>query len=186
MVNALVQTVRQNDEVYTKKEILQVNEARQAIGMIGNPSEQDFKGMVRGNMMHNFPVTTKANTNMHAKYGPSLESVRGKTVAPVVADYVAVPKEIVERNQIATLAIDVFFVDRTVFLLTVSRQIKLITAEYVAVRTAKSLRKHLERVIQVYTGALFNVQTILMDSVFKKYVMHYTWWYAIQLQQKRM
>ncbi len=105
--------------------------------MIGNPTEQDFKGMVRGNMIHNSPVTTKAITNVHAIYSPSLESVRGKMVwqtpALVVADYVAVLKEIMERNKIVTLAADVFFVDRMTFLLTVSRQIKFITTEYVAV-----------------------------------------------------
>ncbi len=102
-----------------------MKEARRAMGMIGNPSEQDFKGMVGGNMVHNCPVTTKAITNVHAIYGPSLESVRGKTVwqmpAPVAADYVAVPKEIVKCNKIVTLAADVFFVDGTAFLLNVSR-----------------------------------------------------------------
>jgi hypothetical protein len=64
--------------------------------------------------------------------------------APVVVDYVAVPKEIGECNKIVTLAADVFFFDGTAFLLTVSRQIKFITVEYVAVRTAKKLSKHLE------------------------------------------
>jgi hypothetical protein len=149
------QTVRQNYKGYTKKEILQAKEARRPMGMIGNPSEQGFKGMVKGNMIHNCPVTTNAITNMRAIYGPSLESVRGKTVwqtpAPVVADYVEVPKKIVEHNKIVTLAVDVFFVDRTVFLSTVSRQIKFITVEYIAVRTAEGLSKHLEQVIQVYT-----------------------------------
>jgi hypothetical protein len=105
-------------------------------------------------------------------YGPSLESVRGKMVwrtpAQVVTDNVAVPKEIVERNKIVTLAADVFFVDRTVFLLTVSRQIKFITAEYIAVRTGKSLSKHLEQVIQVYAQARFNMHTISMDCKFEK------------------
>jgi hypothetical protein len=102
-------------------------------------------------MIHNCLVATKAITNAHAIYGPSLESVRRKTVgqspAPVVVDYVAVPKEIVECNKIVTLAVDVFFVDKMaflLFLLIVSRQIKFITVEYVAVRTAKSLSKHLE------------------------------------------
>jgi hypothetical protein len=50
------------------------------MGMIGNPIEQDFKGMVRGYMIHNCPVTTKAITNARAIHGPSLKSVRGKTV----------------------------------------------------------------------------------------------------------
>jgi hypothetical protein len=187
--NALVQTVCQNYEGYTKKEILQAKDARRAMGMIGNPSEQDFKGMVRGNMIHNCPITTKAIISARAIYGPSLESVRGKTVrqmpAPVVADYVAVPKEIVERNKIVTLAADVSFVDGMAFLSTVSRQIKFIAAKYNAVCTAKSLSKHLERVIQVYTRAGFNMCRILMDGKFKKVYNLYTWRYAIQLQQKR-
>ncbi len=80
----------------------------------------------------------------------------------------AVPKEIVELNKVVTLAVDVFFVDRMVFLLNLSRQIKFITAEYVAVPTAKSLSKHLEQVIQVYTQAGFSVHTILMDNKFEK------------------
>ncbi len=67
-----------------------------------------------------------------------------------------------------TLAADVFFVDKTAFLLSVSRQIKFITAEYVATHTAKSLSKHLTQVVQVYAQAGFAVRTILMDGEFEK------------------
>ncbi len=73
-----------------------------------------------------------------------------------------------ECNKIVTLAADVFFVDRMVFLLTVSRQIKLINAEYIAVHTAKISSKHLEQVIQVYTRVGFNMRMILIDGKFKK------------------
>ena len=67
-----------------------------------------------------------------------------------------------------TLAADVFFVDGIAFLLTVLRNIKFITAEHVATCTAKSLSKHLDRVIRVYTQAGFSVRTILMDGEFEK------------------
>jgi hypothetical protein len=67
-----------------------------------------------------------------------------------------------------TLAADVFFVDGTAFLLSMSRQIKFITVEYVATRTAKSLSKHLTCVFQVYARAGFTVCTILMDGEFEK------------------
>jgi hypothetical protein len=52
----------------------------------------------------------------------------------------------------------------------VSRQIKYITAEHVATRTAKSLSKHLQRVVQVYARAGFTVRTItiFMDGEFEK------------------
>jgi hypothetical protein len=59
-------------------------------------------------------------------------------------------------------------VDGTAFLMTVSRQIKFITAEHIPVRMAKSLSKHIERVLMVYGRAGFKVRTILMDGEFEK------------------
>ena len=123
-------------------------------------------------MITNCPVTTTAITNARNIFGKDLANVRGKTVrwapAPVVGDYVAVPKGVIERNKTVTLAADVFFVDGIAFLLMVSRNINFITAKHVATRTAKSLSKHLDRVIQVYTRACFSVSTILMDRKFEK------------------
>ncbi len=80
----------------------------------------------------------------------------------------AIPKGVIERNKSVTLAADVFFVDGIAFLLMVSRNIKFITAEHVASCTAKSLSKHMDCVIQVYTQAGFSVRTILMDGEFEK------------------
>jgi hypothetical protein len=95
--------VQQNYEGYTKREVLEVKEARRAIGMIGNPSKEDFKGMVRENMIQNSPVTPAAIANVCAIFGPDLPSLRGKTVqrtpAPVVSEYVLVPKEVVIRTK---------------------------------------------------------------------------------------
>jgi hypothetical protein len=92
--------------------------------MIGNPSKGDFKGMVSGSLINNCPITTIDITNVHKIFGPDLASIQGKTVqrtpAPVVADYVAVPCLLVEQNGIVTMAADVFFVDGTAFLVTLS------------------------------------------------------------------
>ncbi len=81
----------------------------------------------------------------------------------MVADCVAVPRLLVEANLIVTLAVDVFFIDGTAFLLMVSRRIKFVTAEHVPVRTAKCLGKHLKQVLEVYRRAGFRVRTVLMD-----------------------
>ncbi len=43
-VKVFIQTVRQNYKGYTKHEVLEAKEARHAMGMIGNPSKEDFKG----------------------------------------------------------------------------------------------------------------------------------------------
>ena len=122
-------------------------------------------------MIPNCPIDAN-DANAHDIWGPDLASLRGKTVrrtpAPVVAEFVAVPKSVIDHNKTVTLAADVFFVDGTGFLMTVSRNIKFITAEYVATRTAKNLSIYMDRVTQVYKRAGFNVRTILMDGEFEK------------------
>ncbi len=90
------------------------------------------------------------------------------TPAPVVADYVSVPRLLVEQNGIVTMAADAFFVDGMAFLVTLSRWIKFITVEHVPVQTAISLSKHITRILQVYERAGFRVRTILMDGEFEK------------------
>jgi hypothetical protein len=85
-----------------------------------------------------------------------------------MGDYMAIPWEIVKANAAVTLAADVFFVDGTAFLMTVSRKIKFVTVEHLPVRAAKCLCKHLKRVLLMYEWASFRVRTILMDGEFER------------------
>ncbi len=168
----LIETVRGNFEGFTKNEILRAKQARGALTMMRNPSERDYKGVVSNHLISNCPVSTTDITNSRIIHGPALASVRGKTVwrmpGAVVMDYVAIPCLLVEHNKMVTLAADIFFVDGTAFLMTVSKGIKFITAEHVPVRTAKSLAKHIDQVVHVYARAGFTIRTILMDGEFEK------------------
>ena len=47
----LVQTVRSNCEGFKKKDIKAAKAARKLQGMIGSPSEKDYRGMVSSNMI---------------------------------------------------------------------------------------------------------------------------------------
>ncbi len=82
------------------------------MGLSGYPNKQDFKGMVGANMIPNCPIDVNDITNARDTWGLDLASLRGKTVrrapAPVVAEYVAVPKSVINRNTTVTLAADVF------------------------------------------------------------------------------
>ncbi len=80
----------------------------------------------------------------------------------------AVPQTLIQANKVITLAADVFFVDKTAFLLTVARRIKFMTTEHVPVRTTMSLSKHLKRVLEVYGRDRFVVRTILMKGEVEK------------------
>jgi hypothetical protein len=140
--------------------------------MIGNPSKRDYKGMASNSLISNCPISSHNKSNAKAIFGPDLPSLWGKMVrqmpAPVVGDYVAVPRSLVEAKKVVTLEADVFFVDGTAFLLIVSRRIKFVMAEHVLVRMALSLSKHLKRVVEVYGNVGFKVRSILMDGEFEK------------------
>jgi hypothetical protein len=149
----LVQTVHGNYEGFTKQEVIKVREAREAQAMLGNPSKKDLQGLVSSNLIPNCPIARANISNAHKIFGPDLVSIRGQTVqrtpAPVVVDYVAIPRQLVDANKAVTLAADVFFVDGIAFLITVSRRIKFMTTKHLPVRTATSLSKHLQRVLLV-------------------------------------
>ena len=116
--------VRGNYKGFPRQEILQAKEAHQAQAMLGNPSMKDLQGLVSSNMIQNCPFSLSDITNAKIMYGPDIPRTQGATVrrrpALVVTDYVAVMCSLVEANKVITLAADVFFVDGTAFLLTVS------------------------------------------------------------------
>ncbi len=61
----MVNTVRGNFEGYTKHDIKKVQEASRLQGMIGNPTECKFEGMVREKLIANCPVTVRDIQNAH-------------------------------------------------------------------------------------------------------------------------
>ena len=119
-----MQTVHENYEGYTRQEILKAKEARHAQTMLGSPNEKDLQGLVSSNMIENCPFTSTDISNSKAIYGPDIARTRGATVqrapAPVVADYEVVPRSLVDANKLLTLAVDMFFVNGTAFLMMVS------------------------------------------------------------------
>ena len=167
-----VQTVRGNMDGFTRREIDEARAAREAQGMMGHPTDRDFLGMVRGNMIANCPVTATAAKNAHDIFGPDLAGVRGRTVRrppeAVRTDYVQLPRFILERYRVVVLTVDVMFVNRVPFLVSQSRGLNFLTVEFLPGRTAKSLAARIEQIRHLYARGGFTVGTILMDNEFEK------------------
>jgi hypothetical protein len=66
------------------------------------------------------------------------------------------------------LVADVMFVNGLPFLVTSSRELSLVTIEYLPSRTAKCLVHTLQRVFRIYGTAGFTVQVAMMDMEFEK------------------
>ena len=80
--------------------------------MIGRPSQNYFKVMIRSKLIHNFPLTVSDIVVSEKSFGSDVRSLHGKTVRrapdPVRTDYVAIPPEIWERMGPIELTEDFF------------------------------------------------------------------------------
>ena len=105
-------------------------------------------------------------------FGADLTSVHGKTTwctpVPVVADHVVVPQGVKDQNKTVMLVADMFFLDGIAFLVTVLRNIKFVTFEYLPMWMTGDLAKHIGEMVDVYQIGGFNIRTILMDREFEK------------------
>jgi hypothetical protein len=90
----MVNTVKDTREGYTNRAYTAAKQAHNALGMVGYPSEKDFKNMVSSNMISNCPVTPSDITVANKIFGPNVASMKGKTVRatqePVPMEYVEV------------------------------------------------------------------------------------------------
>jgi hypothetical protein len=138
---------------------------------VGYPSPRDFKNMVRYNMIKNCNVTPIDIDNAYKLFGDDIASLRGKTVIatpdPVMADYVEIPKEILDLNKDLTVAADVMFLNGLPLVTSISRKVKFTTIEYVTTRSEPNLIKSLLKIVSLYKARGFTPSTALMDRDFE-------------------
>jgi hypothetical protein len=119
----LLNTVEENKSFYTQCRLAEAKRARDLCHALGTPSLNDFKAILRMNTMTNNPVTTEDIKVAERIFEPDIRVVKGKTSrrkpAPVVSDYIEIPRKLISTQRDVTLCIDAMKVDGLVFLTTV-------------------------------------------------------------------
>ena len=168
----MLETVRENFEGYTKKQVEKAILARKAQAMVGHPPDEKFKQMVSHGNLSNCNVTVKDVTNARALFDPNRSRLKGGTVRQkperVNRDLTRIPKDLYELHHFVTLTADVMFVNGITFLVTRSRDIRMNTVEFLPSRTAKQLSKSLTKIVKVYSRGGFIVRLVMMDMEFEK------------------
>ncbi len=171
-----VNTVCANYECFTKQQVENAERTCRLMGMVATPSECNFQGMVRHNLLKDCTVSNEDVHNPHPIFGPDLASIRGKTVQckpeQVVTDYPKIPRDFFMHHNRGTLVADMMFVNLVLFLVSTSRNISLITIKHAPDQKASKLGYLLKHIGRVYACAGFTVQTILMDNEFHKVKDH--------------
>ena len=169
-----IESVRKNYEGFTAEQVKRAREARDALAMMAHPRGDRLAHMVSSNVIENCKVRSSDLANATVIYGPDRGAIRGKTVRrkpeKVRPEYSRIPLQLFERLKDVTLSADIMFVNGLPFFVTLSRAIKMGTAEFTPSRTADALHKKLETVKRLYCRGGFLVRTVLMDMEFEPLV----------------
>ena len=137
---------------------------------MGHPSGKTFSAMVSNKNLDNCPMIPSGIPNVLALYGPHLPGVRGYTVRKksdrVKTESPSIPDDNCRLHNFVTLTSDVMFVIRVPFLVTLSRNIILLTAEHISSCTSKHLGSSLMKTVSFYQRCGYVINVIMMDQEF--------------------
>jgi hypothetical protein len=169
--STLVNTVDSNKTRYTNRDYSRALLATKLQNIIGRPSTRSYLHILENNLLPNCPVTRDDILAAEDTFGPNLGSLKDKTTQTtpehVRTQQVDILVNIMTRYKAVTLAVDVMYVNRIPFLMTVSQHIKFGTAEMLKSKSGASLLDAIKHVKKVYATRGFKLTYILADEQFE-------------------
>jgi hypothetical protein len=146
----MVSTVAQNKSNFLIADYSRAVLARKI--QIGRPSTKDLLRIVDNNLLPNCPITRRDVLVVEKIFGPDLGSLKGKTVrrapqARVV--FQQLPAELMRQSSKVTLCANIMSVNKVLFLVTISRNIKFGTATLIVDKLQKIVFSALKDVCKV-------------------------------------
>lgn len=159
----LVETVAENEMLYTKRQVQDAKSAKTMMQRLGYPSVSDLSKMISNGSILDCPVTLADLKRATEIYGPDLASLKGKTVSKK-SNIAKI--EFLPRSMIAdiTLCMDIIFVNSIPFLVSISEDLGLLMVQYITDRSKESIKKALDSMIKIYKSENFDVRTIKCDG----------------------
>jgi hypothetical protein len=167
-----VSTVETNRTKYADRDYSRAILARKVQVLVGRPELKDFLRYIEGKSLRNCPITRQDAVNAHAILGRDLGSIKGKTTRRSIKGILRsvannIPKSILSQYRDITLCIDIMFVNRIPFFMSMSRNLRFITCEVLDNREQASLIKALQRINGIYRKRGFRITLVLGDSEFE-------------------
>jgi hypothetical protein len=160
---SLVQTVEERMKLFSRREVAAARAARDLERILGFPSVASMIKMINSGALVGSDVTARDVQRAQSIWGPSVESLKGKTKTrkspKAVIEYIPAP---VERH--LTLHADILFVDSDPHLIIVAQPLGMTLTRHLDGRTAGVLAKALADCINQLRVRGFEPKTLLSDG----------------------
>jgi hypothetical protein len=167
---AFVNTISENKEGFTKRQIKSAELARTLYKTLSYPSMKDFKWVIQINKIKDCPVNVQYIDVARKIWGKNIAALKGKTDGtksiPVARDYVKVPMELTKIHKEVFLTTYIFFVNKIPFFLTFSHTICFTSVNHLADRTVPHIFKAFKEMYQYYLQCGFHINTVHADGEF--------------------
>ncbi len=132
---ALVTTIMEMKAAHMPRERQAVQLAWWIQSIIMYPADRELKQVIDNHLIPNCPITGQDVVNAERIYGPNLGNLKGKTVACPGADTTdqpdPVPDVVMSAHHGITICMDIMYINKVTFLVTISKHIGFGTIEYI-------------------------------------------------------
>jgi hypothetical protein len=167
----LINTVKEDRAGYTQRQFEQAKRARELYHIVGTPTIETFKTLIKMNAIRNCPVTMEDVNIAKNIFGADMSSLKGKSTrrksTPVREDNIKIPEELIAHNREIKLCIDIMYVNECGFMTAIKRTIRFGSAIPIENRTHEEYYCVLDMVLRLYSSAGFQVKTIHCNGEFR-------------------
>jgi hypothetical protein len=163
--------VAENRKGYTLRQFERAKEARKLYHIVGTPTTNNFKSLLRMNIIQSCPVTVE-DVNISEKiFGPDMSSLKGKSTRrkpkPVRSDLIEISKEIITKQHDIDLCMDAMYVNECGMLTAIDRTIKF--RSLVPMNTMPHVQYYrvLDQILRHYNRAGFVIRRLHCDGEFR-------------------
>ena len=164
--------VEDNLKYMSERQRNRAKKARKAFQALGTPTLDDFKAMLRMNLIRDAKITTTDINLAEKAFGPDVGSMKGKTARsrplPAQSNLIDIPHELLRINEDIVLSIDGLSVNTLKFLTTISHDVFYRTGQHLNEANAQNYEECMKELYTLYKQGGFTIIEIHCDNEFHK------------------
>ena len=168
----VVTTEKQAKKLYTPEQERRAVRARRLFDAVGPMTTENFKAVLRTNIIQDNPVVHEDCDIADAILNPKSKSyIQGKWIRQqpkqVVHTRVEIPAELIIKYRDMVLCMDTMHVSSEAFLATIDKTVKFRGCVALGGQTDEAHYKALDKILRIYNAAGFRIKTIECDGLYK-------------------